>query len=213
MRIPDLVYAFYGLLTVGVFLAWFYVVWQAHVVERGRQRLCEVRDQWFDLVTADARFRDHPACRAMRALFDAQIACLHKILLPIVVLRLLSGSAEGGTASKLVHSLIERLPDDVLRQQARRSQDAAILQIGLVMFQRSLLFWIGAIALSPVALFVVPVLLHRRRNRNTSKRSAAWDIGPKAHTLQPFTEVELSIAVQQDAELPRRLSAAWRCTG
>jgi hypothetical protein len=194
MKAAELPYALHGLLLVGAFLAWFYLPWQTYLIERGRARLSDVRDYWSDLVSADPRSRDDAACHAMRMVFDAQVRRLQDVSLPLVVLNLLFPSAEQKATARLVDSVVERLPDVSLRRDARRLQDAAIVQIGLVMIQRSLICWVAFFLLSPVVLFAAPSIVRYRKSR----------------ALQPFSEIELSIAIQQDADLPRNLRAAWR---
>lgn len=215
MIASNLPYALYGLLIVGVFLAWFYVCWRDYAIERGRQDLFELRDTWFDLVTANPQWRDHPASRVVRTLFSAQIRWLHKLSLPLVVLGLFVPGVQRREASKLVESVLRHLPDIELRRQARRLQEAAMLKIGWTMMQRSLTAWIVALLLLPMAVPVMLVIAFASKLRSRAESGpgarAGQSVGLRGaalRTLGPFSEVELSIAVHEDAELPRSITAA-----
>jgi hypothetical protein len=128
----------------------------------------------------------------MSMVFDAQIHRLHDVSLPLVALGLLFPNAERKAAARLVDSVVERLPDLSLRRDARRLQDAAIVQIGLVMIQRSLICWVAFFLLSPVVLFIAPSIVRYRKWR----------------ALQPFSEIELNIAIPPDSDLPRSVRTA-----
>src|SRR5690606_4266982 len=108
------------LLLVSVFLGWFHVFWQDHVVECGRQKFFELRDQWFDIVTARVNWRDDQACRTVRALFNAQIRRLHRLTIPDVVLVLMMPRAHRRHASEAIESVVNSLPAEVLRAHYRR---------------------------------------------------------------------------------------------
>jgi hypothetical protein len=214
MTASTLPYALYGLLIVGVFLAWFYLCWQDYAIERGRQELFELRNTWFDLVTANPQWRDHPASRVVRTLFDAQIRWLHKLSLPLVVLALFMPRVQRREASKLVESAIRNLPDVELRRQAGRLQEEAMLKIGCTMMQRSLTVWIVALLLLPMALPVVLVIAFAlklpAKAQSIPVARADQAAGLRAttlRTLRHFSEAELSIAVHEDTELPRSITA------
>ena len=191
MNETDLVYALHGLLTASVFIGWFYFFWQDCVIERGRQRLFEIRDRWFDLVTPHAQWRGHTATRAVRILFNTHIRWLHKLSLPAVLLTLVMPRVQRQAASKLIDEVLRNLPDPQLRAQARLLQNEAMRSVCMTMLQRSLTAWVIAIALMPI---VLPLLVFAVL-RSKPYADAAWS------ALLPFSEAELTIAMGQDPEL------------
>src|SRR5690606_4311273 len=133
-------------------LAWFYAFWQDHVVECGRQKLFELRDQWFDIVTTRVEWRDDRACRAVRTLFNAQIRWLHKFTIPAVALALMMPRSHRRQASELIQSVVNSLPAEVLCEHYRRLQGEAERVIATTMLQRSLVFWVCLLLSLPVLL-------------------------------------------------------------
>ena len=144
MTASNLPYALYGLLIVGVFIAWFYVCWQDYAIERGREELLELRDEWFDLVTSSSRRREEAACRVFLSVLEAQAKWIHKCSLLMVALALCMPRARERSASLSIEAAIHGLPSEELRLKARRLRDDAELAVGRTMVKRSLVGFILA---------------------------------------------------------------------
>jgi hypothetical protein len=206
-----LAYAVTGFLVVGVFLAWFYSCWQNYVIESARQKLFSLRDSWFDLVTQNPEWRDHPSSRMFRMFFNAQIRWQHKFSLPLVVLVFaLPQSKRGHSSYERFQAGIAHLPTENLRKEAKRLQEEAMLAVTIAMVQRSLVLLFFFIALTPLLAVGAIVSIVCRAvmricfptRRQTTFRTTT------IRTLRPFAEVELSIVVDEDSVLPAYLNAA-----
>jgi hypothetical protein len=152
--------ALVGLMTVSLVLVWFYTFWQRFVIDQTRQRLFELRDQWFD-VCADAEILTTPAARFIRELLNGQIRFAHRMTAPTVLWYL--AVARNRNAERAVtaarEAALRNLPEQ-LRAQASSILQSASWQVIAGMARRSLLTTFAVllagglfIALAPAAAF------------------------------------------------------------
>ena len=163
--------ALIGLIAVVLFLVWFYTLWQRFVVDQTRQRLFELRDQWFD-TCADAGALQTRGARFVREVLNGEIRFAHRMTLPTALLYLLVGrnvNVEKTIAAALAAAM-ETLDQD-LQSAAQSVLRSASLHITSAVIRRSLI----AIMMIPVAAaaaaiaFVVSApsgVLQRNMNRD-----------------------------------------------
>ncbi len=139
--------ALLGLFSVGFVLICFYTLWQRYVIDQTRQRLFELRDQWFDTCAAAGALQTRGA-RFVREVLNGEIRFAHRMTLPSALFYLLVGrnmDVERTIASAMA-SVMEAL-DPSLRSTAQSVLQSASLHITSAVVRRSLI----AIMLIPVA--------------------------------------------------------------
>ncbi|MHB1539741.1 MAG: hypothetical protein ACYCST_02205 [Acidimicrobiales bacterium] len=139
--------ALLGLLSVGFVLVWFYTLWQRYVIDQTRQRLFELRDQWFDTCAAAGALQTRGA-RFVREVLNGEIRFAHRMTLPSALLYLLTGrnkNVEKTIAAAMV-SAMETL-DPSLRSAAQSVLRSASWHVTSAVIRRSLI----AIMMIPVA--------------------------------------------------------------
>ena len=142
--------ALIGLLAAVLVLVWFYTLWQRFVVDQTRQRLFELRDQWFD-ACADAGVLQTHGARFVREVLNGEIRFTHRMTLPSALLYLLVGRNMDveRTIAAAMASAMEAL-DPSLRSTAQSVLQSASLHITSAVVRRSLI----AIMLIPVAVLL-----------------------------------------------------------
>jgi hypothetical protein len=142
--------ALIGLLAAVLVLVWFYTLWQRFVVDQTRQRLFELRDQWFD-ACADAGVLQTHGARFVREVLNGEIRFTHRMTLPSALLYLLVGRNMDveRTIAAAMASAMEAL-DPSLRSTAQSVLQSASWHITSAVVRRSLI----AIMLIPVAVLL-----------------------------------------------------------
>jgi hypothetical protein len=139
--------ALIGLIAAVLILVWFYTLWQRFVVDQTRQRLFELRDQWFD-TCADAEALQTRGARFVREVLNGEIRFAHKMTLPSALVYLLAGRNLNveRTIAEAMASAMETL-DPSLRSAAQSVLRSASWHVTSAVIRRSLI----AIMMIPVA--------------------------------------------------------------
>lgn len=163
--------ALVGLITVSLVLIWFYVFWQRFVIDQTRQRLFELRDQWFDLC-ADSKILNAPAARFIRELLNGQIRFAHKITVPSV-LWYLTVVRDRNAVRAMTHareSALQSLPPD-LRGPASSILQSASAHVAAGMARRSLLTLVALVVASLLFIALAPAAALQYRVRKSVQRA------------------------------------------
>src|SRR5262245_56443338 len=103
----EIVTAIVGLITICLGFVFFYFPWQTLVVDQTRQRLFEIRDEWFDYSQTLAATGDREAAEKVRMEINYLIRLTHKVTFPVLVV--------AWTGKRLFHKdLVLENPVDVL---------------------------------------------------------------------------------------------------
>lgn len=159
--------ALVGLITLSLVLVWYYVFWQRLVIDQTRQRLFELRDQWFD-ICADARALNEPAARFIRELLNGQIRFAHRITVPsllwyLVVAR--NRDAERAVAQAREWAL-RNLPENLSGQASSILQSASAHVIA-GMARRSVLSTLAVLVVGALFIALGPAAAVQSRARKS----------------------------------------------
>jgi hypothetical protein len=163
--------ALIGLISTSVALVWFYTLWQQFVVDQTRQRLFELRDQWFD-VCADAGILQAPAARFIREVLNGQIRFAHRFTVPSVIWYLTiarNRKLEAAIANARA-SALAALPEN-LRGQASSILQSASWHVMAGMGRRSLLTILVLIAVGVLFVALAPAAAVQSRARRSIERA------------------------------------------
>ena len=160
--------ALIGLSAAVLVLVWFYTLWQRFVVDQTRQRLFELRDQWFDTCAAAGALQTRGA-RFVREVLNGEIRFTHRMTLPSALLYLLVGrnvSVERTIAAAMSSGMATLDPN--LRSAAQSVLQSASWHITSAVVRRSLLAVVIIVPLAAVMFlaFSPAAAFQRRMNRN-----------------------------------------------
>lgn len=152
------IHAFYGLITLSLFMVFFYWRWQLYVTDVTRQRLFELRDQLFDYALDHEQFKASHASKDIRELLNSMIRFAHEIDVAHVFLQgafIYFGRKQFivKKAAASVEELLNSVPDPDKQFVRKVVQDAHFV-ICWHFFRRSLLLILLSALLIPIVLLV-----------------------------------------------------------
>lgn len=190
-----------GFFAIAAAFVWFYGPWQKFVIAWTRQGLFELRDAWFDATAFSPETRDLAAVRGIRDFYNSVIGGMELLSWPwLVVMTLWARGME--LPKPRVSAQIHALPDERLKQIARRTIECAGYYVAAETFARSLVgFPYGLL------LMVRAELNARSAFERGSPAAGNRSLVPSApRTLRKkliSRELELAAAVSQDPSMAR----------
>lgn len=143
--------ALIGFFAFCLFLLWFYKSWQDFVIDQTRQRLFELRDQWFDEFMDDPRALQSEPVRSVRELLNGHIRFAHRLTVPTFIWFIAFADHKKVAASyQAVQRVIDALPQDrKARAQSLLNNAARTSAFGA--YRRSML----AMIVTPIAVVLL----------------------------------------------------------
>lgn len=163
--------ALVGLITVSLILVWFYIFWQRFVIDQTRQRLFELRDQWFDMCV-DAEILNAPAARFIRELLNGQIRFAHRFTMPTLLWYLIV-ARDRDTERAMAHArewALQSIPEN-LRGPASSILQSASAHVMAGMARRSLSAVLAALVAAILFIALAPAAALQYRVRKSVQRA------------------------------------------
>lgn len=137
-----------GLGTAAIALLFFYFPWQTFVVDQTRQRIFQIRDEWFDYSCELSNPMDREVAAKLRDELNVMIRMAHHVTLPVIatalVLRLLLRRSDTEVAG--IDALLREFETPEVAERAKVVLMSALNFMAWALVRRSLL----AIAFLPV---------------------------------------------------------------
>lgn len=179
------IHALYGLITLSIFLLFFYWRWQLYVTDVTRQRLFELRDRLFDYALDHKEFRDSPTSKEIRELLNGMIRFAHEIDIAHVFMQgafIYFGKKRilVKKAAASVEQLLNSVPDSDKDFVRKLVQDAHFI-ITWHFFRRSLLLMLASVLLVPIVLLVAVLFASTNSVIDLMKRKSGRLINAMAY--------------------------------
>jgi hypothetical protein len=157
MNAVNLVDALSALVTIAIFVWFFYGVWQKYVTDVTRQRLFELRDNLFDYALDHREFNDMEVAKEIRQIINSMIRFAHEadivhfggvLAFVLISKKLISFRRAAASVEQLLNSVPSEYQDDV----KKIIYDAHIV-LAFHVYRRSLLLILFTL------IFVLPLLI------------------------------------------------------
>lgn len=150
-----LISALSALMTLGIGLVFFYVVWRHYAIDVTRQHLFELRDQLFDLAAEGKLEINSERYKTLRRIFNANIRFTHELdWVHILAFYMAAGLKKKGVITKNamhVMHLVSTINDEKTRHEVMKIMTKMHLVTAWHLFRTSLVL----LLLTPVAAVLI----------------------------------------------------------